>query len=145
MSSAPAVVTTLNVDPGGYRSRYARASAGFVGSRLSRPTRGCTLFVSWPASGFGSNEGFEYIASTCAGLDVERDHGALLAPERVARGLLRGQRLGEHDVAGGLLAGEHLPDVVELELPVLAGELVVVAGFDAGVADDERLVPADRR
>ena len=53
----------MNVDPGAKISRHARASPGLVGSALSAVKYALAAFVSWLASGFGSNVGFEYAAT----------------------------------------------------------------------------------
>ncbi len=62
--SAVAALTVLNVEPGGYSSRHARASIGLSGAarRNSRASR--ATFVSCDTSSVGSYVGFEYAATT---------------------------------------------------------------------------------
>ena len=60
---ADLLVTTLNVEPGEYRSRYARWSAA-LSPLLMALNEFCTNCVSWTERPLGLNVGFEYMAST---------------------------------------------------------------------------------
>ena len=59
------------------------------GASLSAWKYALAACVSWLASGFGSNVGFEYAATIAAGLHVEHDDRAALAGEAVGGELLR--------------------------------------------------------
>ena len=61
---AAAVVITLKVDPGGYRSEMARLVNGEDGSSRSRCQDFPCSSVSWVASRFGSYDGADTIART---------------------------------------------------------------------------------
>ena len=57
-------MTSLNVEPGGKSSSFARETSGLSGSAFSRFQAGRTSLGSCDESSFGSNVGFDAIART---------------------------------------------------------------------------------
>ena len=100
--------------------------------------------MSWLASRFGSNVGFEYAAMMPPVCDVEHDDRAPLPAERVGR---------EPAAPAACIVSTTLPRVsLPLkkslmssigDVEVAPDELVVVLGLDAGVAEVDRLVADD--
>ena len=111
--SAIDAVTVLNVEPGGYSSRHARASSGLSGAFVRNAYAACAFFGSWLTSRFGSNVGFEYAASTPPVCHVEHDDAAALALQRERGRALRQLRQREHDGADGLLVRERVGEVAD--------------------------------
>ena len=65
----------------------------------------------WDASGFGSYEGFEYMASTLPFDGLSTTTAPSLVPERLAGECLELVRHGEHNGVGSLLGGEQVAEV----------------------------------
>ena len=141
VSSAASVVTILNVEPGGNRSRYARGSIGLVGAAVSRLKYALTSFTLWLASGFGSKLGIRVHRDDRAGRRIHHHHRPVLVAERLLRDGLHVRAQAQHDVADVLLVQEQVADVLEPEsAQVPAREHVVVRLLHSRAADDHRLV-----
>ena len=122
-SSAAAAVTSLNVEPGRVRAPASRCCAAGCRRRRAAPgTRRSRPSMSCDGERVRVEAGRRDEREDLAGRRLERDDGALLAAERVERGLLRGRvdrRLDGRTL--GLAAGEQVPDAREEQLVGPAG------------------------
>ncbi len=76
-----------------------------------------------------------------AGGDVEDDHAAALALQRERGGALGPRRHGQHDGSDGLLVGERVGEVLQLEVEGAAFEVGAVGALDPDRSVLHRLVP----
>ena len=133
-------VTTLNVEPGAYRSRYAR-EVGLVGVFGQQLPVGRHRLGVVPGERRGVVGRVGVHREDLPGHRVDGHHRAALTAERVGGGALDVGAEREHHRAGRLFTAEQVGQALELELRVATHELVVVGLLHAGVAEDERLVP----
>ena len=78
-------------------------------------------------------------------LRVHHDDRPALVAQRVTSGRLELLAGRQHDVADGLLAREHVTDVLDRQQRVATGKLAVVRPLDTDVPEHERLVPGELR
>ena len=99
--------------------------------------------VSWQRQQVRVVVGERHEREDVAGPRVERHHRALALAQLVAGDLLQLGEDREREVADAVLVHEQVGEVLELELPGPAGQLVVVDLLHAGAAEGEAVVPRD--